>query len=353
MNAQSFQSAVLRKFRVNGGNQIEQILLLLSEREKFVIQKRFNLDNTNRATLQEIGSHFQVTRERVRQIEKSALQKLERNIEKFELFELNTLAFHYLQKSGGVLKEDMMLSKLMADSNVFSAGEALLLLNVDRRFEYISNTVEYYPYFKLRTIPDYFLQKVIDKSSYQLRKKKSPFLLEKLVSIIHNEIPETKIYSRDTFIHIYQLHKNFKFFEGKLALLEWRSVHPRTLRDKIYYVLRRVKKPLHFIEVANAIMDSQFDHKKINLQAVHNELIRYPDFVLIGRGIYALREWGYSPGTVADIITKILTERKTLSEEDIISEVLKLRKVKPITVLLNLKNKPQFTRVGRKQYALK
>jgi hypothetical protein len=39
---------------------------------------------------------------------------------------------------------------------------------------------------------------------------------------------------------------------------------------------------------------------------VHNELIRNKDFVLVGRGIYALKEWGYEPGTVSHVIEAIL-----------------------------------------------
>ena len=89
------------------------------------------------------------------------------------------------------------------------------------------------------------------------------------------------------------------------------------------------------------------------MQAVHNELIRHPDFILIGRGIYALNEWGYSSGTVSDIIESILAKRKELAEDEIIAEVLKQRQVKPITIILNLKNKPQFVRTGRKHYKLK
>jgi hypothetical protein len=89
------------------------------------------------------------------------------------------------------------------------------------------------------------------------------------------------------------------------------------------------------------------------MQAVHNELIRHKDFVLIGRGIYALKEWGYSHGTVAEVIESILKDKESLSEDEIIAEVLKKRQVKPITIILNLKNKDQFTRVGRKQYAVK
>ena len=84
--------------------QIEQLLLLLSQKEKFVIQRRFNLDEKTRATLEEIGQHFQVTRERVRQIERNALQKLRRNIENTPLYTVNKLAYQFLQDAGGLMR---------------------------------------------------------------------------------------------------------------------------------------------------------------------------------------------------------------------------------------------------------
>jgi Holliday junction resolvasome RuvABC DNA-binding subunit len=110
---------------------------------------------------------------------------------------------------------------------------------------------------------------------------------------------------------------------------------------------------MHFVEIANTIIECKFDKKKINLQAVHNELIRHDEFVLIGRGIYGLSEWGFKSGTVADVISAILDGKESMSQEEIIAEVLKQRQVKPITVVLSLKNKNQFIRVGRKQYSLK
>jgi hypothetical protein len=135
--------------------------------------------------------------------------------------------------------------------------------------------------------------------------------------------------------------------------MKWRHVNPRTIRDKIFFVLRESGKPLHFVDISNEIVKAQFDRKSLNHQAIHNELIRNDEFVLIGRGIYALKEWGYSVGTVADIIISILQKHGSLSQDDIIAEVLKQRQVKPITIILNLKSKDTFTRIGRFQYALK
>ncbi len=56
--------------------EIDSMLLGLNERERQVILMRFGLENGRPMTLEEVGRHFNVTRERIRQIETAALRKL-------------------------------------------------------------------------------------------------------------------------------------------------------------------------------------------------------------------------------------------------------------------------------------
>lgn len=58
--------------------QLDQVLARLTDRERDVLRMRFGLDDSAPRTLEEVGQHFQVTRERVRQIELRALKKLRR-----------------------------------------------------------------------------------------------------------------------------------------------------------------------------------------------------------------------------------------------------------------------------------
>ncbi|MBI4994059.1 hypothetical protein HZC21_00215 [Candidatus Peregrinibacteria bacterium] len=150
-----------------------------------------------------------------------------------------------------------------------------------------------------------------------------------------------------------ELDRRIKTTKKGIGLSSWRHINPRTLRDKILYILNETQKPMHYVELSNRIAAVNFDKKVINVQAVHNELIRDNAFVLIGRGIYALRKWGYEDGTVSEVIAGILKEKGPLTRDQIIAEVLKKRQVKRITILLNLKNKPIFERVGRDAYGLK
>lgn len=57
-------------------NRLDEIVGTLSEREQYVIKRRFGLDGNEVQTLDEIGKQLGVTRERVRQIEAKAIRKL-------------------------------------------------------------------------------------------------------------------------------------------------------------------------------------------------------------------------------------------------------------------------------------
>ena len=149
-----------------------------------------------------------------------------------------------------------------------------------------------------------------------------------------------------------EVDKRIKRVEGGFGLMTWRHINPRSIRDKAYIILKREKRPLHFVEIANKIAESGFDKKVVTTQAVHNELIRYEQFVLVGRGLYALKEFGYEKGTVADIIEGLLKKKSPMTKQEIIEGVLKQRHVKKGTISLNLQKNPQFMRVGRAVYKL-
>lgn len=348
MSDTSQVDAVLEQLHLN----IDQLLLLLSQKEKFVIQRRFGIDSKSRATLEEIGQHFHVTRERVRQIESNALQKLRRNVENSPVHSLNLLAYQHLTESGGVVKENLLIGRLLTKHDHYSYSALQLILALDKRFERVPNTVQYHPYVKFKTLSIDEVREVAEKAYELLEKEKIVKKIADLAIELRNLLPASHLLQKEVLKAIFQTNKSFKVIDEEAGLIHWRHINPKTIRDKIYFTLRRKGKPLHFIEIANAIAEQQFDKKTLNLQAIHNELIRYGDFILIGRGIYALQEWGYQAGTVAEVIEELLKENKSMHQQKIIEEVLKQRKVKPITVVLNLKNKKRFERIGRQQYTL-
>lgn len=65
-------------------NQIEDLLNILDERESQIISARFGLDGQDSMTLEEVGDKLGVTRERIRQLQNIALDKMRKNLRKKE-----------------------------------------------------------------------------------------------------------------------------------------------------------------------------------------------------------------------------------------------------------------------------
>ncbi len=335
---------------------MNNLLLLLSDKEKIVVNKRFDLDGSGRFTLEQIGKDFAVTRERVRQIEKNALSKMRRNVFNTSLRHLHDFANEIVSQNGGLVKEDYLISELKSflptGMEVNESGVHLSLVLHDE-LECIGNTIDFHPYIRDKNVTDYVLKYASGRLVNQLHKYGNVKSLER----IHVDLKQTlKDVSIDLNLmkSLIGIDKRMAILEDEMVgLLEWRHVHPRTLRDKILYILRSSKKPMHFGDISKKIESADFDNRSVNIQAVHNELIRHDQFILIGRGIYALEEWGYESGTVSAVIEKILSEKGELSQDDIVEQVLSVRQVKKITIVLALKNGKRFERVGRKRYRLK
>ncbi|EKD48224.1 MAG: RpoD family RNA polymerase sigma factor [uncultured bacterium] len=335
------------------GELVNNLLIVLNEKEKHIIQNRFALNQGNKQTLEQIGQKFSVTRERIRQIEKNALKKLSRNAQNTNLKTLNEYAKTIVRKHAGIMTEETLTSTVLNSLKNISAtevNELKLALALDAELEKISNTINYEPNWRLKTIPFQLIKEITQHAIKVLNESKDvmdpAILAQKTLEKLSDKTDPALIVST------IRIDKRVKFTEKGVGLKLWRHINPRTLRDKINFVLEREQKPLHFVKISNLITDTRFDNKMVNVQAVHNELIRNKDFVLIGRGIYALSKWGFNPGTVSDIISKILEGDKSMTREEIIREVLKQRQVKTITIYLNLKNKKHFKRVGKDSYAL-
>ena len=73
--------------------------------------------------------------------------------------------------------------------------------------------------------------------------------------------------------------------------------------------------------------------------------------MLVGRGLYALSEWGYVSGVVRDVIRKILEKNGPLTKEEVIDKVLKERYVKENTIVVNLQNQRYFKKDKEGKYS--
>jgi len=352
--AQHSRSVSIKKLDLS--EIMEDIFLVLSQKEKDVIVKRFSLDNKPKMTLERIGQEFSVTRERIRQIEKIALGKLRRTVKSTKLSEISAVAKEIMENKGGVSTEKALVSEIL---NVIGSSENVdaniirLSLNITPELEKTDKSNFYNPFWRFENINESTVKQIVTVGVSFLNKKGDTVDNDTIADHVQKALAAKEIMvEKETVISALEVDKRLKKISGGYGLMSWRHINPRSIRDKAYIILKEIQKPLHFIEIANKISEAGFDKKVVTTQAVHNELIRYDQFVLVGRGLYALKEWGFRKGTVADVIEELLDKKSPLSKQDIIQGVLKQRQVKKGTISLNLQKNAHFVRVGRAMYSL-
>lgn len=319
-------------------------------REREIISRRFGLTG-QRETLEQIGEMLSITRERVRQLEKAILVHLSVAAEDGlipELAAAEKIIIRNLAEMGRIARISSLGEKLYGRP-ITDAEHACLafIANISLHLTYIDSNDRYYAAIG---IADYGnsreIHAKVDEIVQIIKKNKDVMTLEQLDNVLNYEHP-------DHIKALASISKQLATLGGVWGLAKWPSVNPRNIRDKIFVVLNAHKEPMHFAEIAKAISESDFKRKNVTIQAIHNELIKDNRFVLIGRGIYALASWGYSKGTVADIITQLLEKSKhPLKRDEIVKKVLAKRKVKESTILLNLQNRKLFEKVDKNSYQL-
>lgn len=319
------------------------------EREREIISRRFGLTD-RKETLEQIGELLGITRERVRQLEKAILIRLKIAAEE-GMPEVEKLEKHFIRH----------LHEMGRAARVSDLTERVAKTNTERDRAHVAFVAELAPHLTTVSENDNYhhgvaitehhkdekvLKANIDKVVKTVKEHGTTLSLDELHDKLSYEHP-------DHVRALASLSKNLANLHDTWGLTKWPTVNPKNIRDKIYVILQEQQKPMHFSEIADAIKKSDFKRKDVTTQAIHNELIKDKRFVLIGRGIYALNEWGYSKGTVADIIADILKkEAGPLHRDEIVKRVLKHRHVKETTILLNLQSKPQFKRVAKATYVL-
>ena len=330
---------------VNFDKICENILGDLPPRKREILEKRFGLTVDSPLTLQAIGDDLGITRERVRQIGNDSFLWIKEN--KASALEQPFQYFlDYFSEHGGLRGEESLINDLGGRKYY---GHILLFLTIGDNFMKFKETEEFYPFWTIEVNSLDQAKKIINDLVQELKKINRPVQEEEIDKKTPSFIKLPAILS---YIDISKFVFQSPF--GEYGLVDWPEIIPHGLKDKAYLALKRVGKPLHFKEIAKAIAQLSSSPVKVLPESVHNELIRNDKFVLVGRGVYALKEWGYEPGTVKDIITKILQKsKKALSREDIAKKVLEQREVKESTIFLNLQDKKLFEKNKNGKYILK
>jgi hypothetical protein len=329
---------------------VKELLLNLPERSRKVLMDRFGLGaKGEKRTLDAIGREYGITRERIRQIEGhglGAVRESEHYARHAPTWEDLKRAIHGL---GGVLSEETLLKELA--KNESEHNHLAFLLNVSHHFKDRREDND----FKVRWCVDEGLAEAVENALANLYDSLEVNKLmpeEEFLQLFAKLLKQEGVKNRsaDVLARWLMLSKRI----GRNPLGEWGRmesphVRVRNTRDFAYLTLKRHGSPMHFNEVAKGI--EKLFSRETHPATTHNELIKDDRFVLVGRGLYALKEWGYQPGIVRDVIKGILERESPLSREDIIDRVKRERYVKDATIAVNLQN-PMFSRLSDGRYEL-
>jgi len=357
---------------------VSNLLRNLSTKEREIITKRFGLFGKPKETLEQIGKQYQITRERIRQIEVGTIRKIKEFPEfsiQIEPTEHNVM--HLLENYGGFMEENHLIDELLTypDPNPINRQASLFILAnlLNDKLERIKSDNEVLMGWKLPAISLDTVRQAINELVRIIEEQNKLLPTEKIISEFkqkdffqknQEQIVSVKLGTSQgnltdeeidkivfSFLKIsYHINQNIL---GEWGLSHWQTVSPKRMSDKAYLVLRKTGKPLHFTEITDLINQTQFDKKMAYPATIHNELILDDRYVLVGRGIYGLQEWGYKTGTVIDVIIDILkSSDQPLSKEEIVKKVLEQRIVRKSTIYLALTNKEKIKKLPDGKYTL-
>ncbi|KKS34256.1 MAG: RNA polymerase sigma factor [Parcubacteria group bacterium GW2011_GWC2_42_12] len=367
----------------------------LNERERDVLTRRFGLHGEDRETLEEIGKIHSLTRERIRQIETSSIKRLKQleNLDSY-LSGLKNVIIHLLEEHGGLMEKEYLFNNLVnfslgtgkRDDNEIKHKrhfDFLISRLLHDKFEEINDSKLFKESLKLKYHSLEHLENLTLELLAKIREVKKIFMTEDLINLSKglgayktnedkfkqtNNLDISGVLSSNLFQEpadfinqnkaIYSILQAAREIEqnkfGHWGIDESREIRPKTINDKIYLILKNSGQPMHFAEIAEKINQVGFDKKPANAATVHNELILDDKYILVGRGLYGLKEWGYEKGTVTEVIEKVMVlAQRPLSREEIIDKVLKQRMVKKATINLALMNRQKFEPVAEGKYKIK
>jgi hypothetical protein len=337
---------------------INTSLAALDQRQKEVIEGRYGLKDGQSKTLAEIGEKHDITRERVRQIEAGALHALKAVAKNPEFKELVSLVKTHLKNVGGVRREALLLTDLrlmIADPNTTHlANKVRFLLEVVGEPRYMNEDESFYSYWTLAEEDKKKAVSFVSRLAKLMEGKKSEVVSHGKIDSLLNEAAISHNLKDLIALNYISISRQFHVNDfGDFGLSHWPEVNPRTVRDWAHMVLRKNQKPLHFEDISKSINKFRKNSKKAaHPQTVHNELIKDPRFVLVGRGTYGLQEFGLMPGTAREVMARILKQHGPLTPRELLDLVLKERMLKKNTVFINLQNRKYFTRLDDGTYTV-
>ena len=358
----------------NSDELVANLLKNLSTKESDILSRRFGLMGKDKETLEQIGKYYNITRERIRQIETATIKKLKELKElRDEVDSASHHVTHLLENHGGIMEEGYLLDKINQTSssdNSHRASQFVLNHLFKDKIENVKADADVLSGWKLPVVSLDMIKEAVRELTQLIEREQKLLKMEEIFSQFLNsgfyQSNKDKILALrlgtteeeqdlNNIIHSFlriakKIDQNIL---GEWGLGHWHTVKPKRMSDKVYLILKKHNKPLHFTDITSLINQEKFDQKVAYPATIHNELILDDRYVLVGRGIYALKEWGYKPGTVIDTIVDILTKAdQPLTKEQIVKAVLDQRIVRKSTIYLALTNKDKIKKLPDGRYTI-
>jgi len=339
---------------------VQSLLGNLKERPKLILEKRFGLNGNEPMVLGKIGDELNVTRERIRQIESDSFNKL-RSANKNQNFKLiEKQALEAVKAAGGFCEKRILKETIKKNVTLKQRNQMMFILNCSKSLKFKRSKLNMKGFW-FATEDDKIDKEVVNGHNHivkYIKDRKKPVSFPKILEQLRKD-KDWKIFFSgkrgskrlQMILQISQIiDKNIL---NEWGLKNWKVISQRGAREKAYIVLRKYKKPLHFRRITD-LMNTHWDEKEALPQTVHNELIKDQRFVLIGRGIYGLRNWGYPEGTVKEVIISFLQNVDgPVEKSTIIEYVLTKKQVKKTTVMVTLADRKKFLKTNEGLFTIK
>jgi DNA-directed RNA polymerase delta subunit len=322
----------------------------LPKRSQEIIFSRYGIVGKKAMTLEGIGNKYGITRERIRQVIREVFKKIKDKKNDENFVKMSKVIEYAIEKNNGIIEKSKLLQMLGKNDLQQKGAVTFFLECLDEVLAVEIKGELFKSYFKTDFDLE-FWKKIKNSAKKILEEKNESLEVKEFVKKTVDLLSELKLEEKKLLDFIESSEEIKKNSFGKWGLAKWKEVNPKGTRDKAFLILKEAGKPLHFRDIAQQIDIYGLNKKKTHPQTVHNELIKDKNFILVGRGIYALSKWGYKKGTVRDVISEVLLQAgKPLEKEEILKKVLEMRHVKKSTIIINLNN---FFKKTEKGYTLK
>jgi len=243
----------------NPSEFVSTILKDLNTKEREILTRRFGLDGNTRQTLEEIGKVYQITRERIRQIQMSGIEKI-KDLEEFKnnIETLESLIHRILEEHGGVMEENHLLEKLLSysENNESNRQATLFILEhmLADKINKIKSNDHLLPGWKNNLLEQEKVIKILE-SLYDLIKQENQLLeIEQLIEKFkthdsynsHKELFDRILATQDIDANNNEAFKKIinsylrisskidQNILGEWGSNSWPTIKPKRMSDKVY-----------------------------------------------------------------------------------------------------------------------